>query len=216
MAAYTQARARAETVNVSIRLVNALIAAKKAEAAGGDVAGAERRLAHSNATKKRHEGGLSAECVTYQRLNAEKAAAEGAKIGVRSRLEQHTAGVVRPYENRINAYLDAFNAGFRIAETRHTYPGGVAPTSSYQLVINATQVELGDGRTPINQPSFKNTLSAGDRSTLALAMFLAHLDRDPRRAQRSFSSTTRSKAKTPSAGGRLFTKSERSDSNAPR
>lgn len=51
-------------------------------------------------------------------------------------------------------------------------------TSSYQIVINATAVDLGDGKTPSNKPSFKNTLSSGDRSTLALAFFLAHLERD--------------------------------------
>lgn len=57
-------------------------------------------------------------------------------------------------------------------------PGGVA-TSSYQLVINDTAVDLGDSKTPADRPSFKNTLSAGDRTTLALAFFLAHLERDP-------------------------------------
>ena len=48
-------------------------------------------------------------------------------------------------------------------------------SSSYQLVINKTAIDLGDGRTPGHRPSFKNTLSAGDRSTLALAFFLANL-----------------------------------------
>jgi wobble nucleotide-excising tRNase len=85
---------------------------------------------------------------------------------------------VKPYERRINDYLAAFNAGFTITETKHAYPGGVA-TSSYQLVINDTAVDLGDSKTPGDRPSFKNTLSAGDRTTLALAFFLAHLERDP-------------------------------------
>jgi hypothetical protein len=44
------------------------------------------------------------------------------------------------------------------------------------------QVVLGDSRTPIDRPSFKNTLSAGDRAMLALAFFLAHLEREPDRA----------------------------------
>jgi wobble nucleotide-excising tRNase len=83
----------------------------------------------------------------------------------------------------MNEHLDNFNAGFRIAETTHTYPGGVA-TSSYQLVINKTRVDIGDGRTPLDRPSFKNTLSGGDRSTLALAFFLADLERDPDRQSR--------------------------------
>jgi AAA domain len=51
-------------------------------------------------------------------------------------------------------------------------------------VINKTGIDLGDGQTPLDRPSFKNTLSAGDRSTLALAFFLAHLERDPDRATR--------------------------------
>jgi wobble nucleotide-excising tRNase len=95
----------------------------------------------------------------------------------------HTAGVIRPYENRINHYLDLFNAGFKIVRTDHGYPGGIA-TSTYQLSIADIPVDLGDSRTPIDRPSFKNTLSAGDRATLALAFFLAHLERELDLAER--------------------------------
>jgi hypothetical protein len=49
--------------------------------------------------------------------------------------------VVQPYENRINYYLDLFNAGFKIVRTGHGYPGGIA-TSTYQLSINETHVGL--------------------------------------------------------------------------
>src|SRR5205807_904037 len=97
---------------------------------------------------------------------------------VRGRLDAHTNAVVRPYQNRINTLLGNFNAGFTIAETTHAFPGGVA-SSSYQLVINSTPVDIGSSKTPTGQPSFKNTLSAGDRMTLALAFFIAHLEADP-------------------------------------
>jgi wobble nucleotide-excising tRNase len=90
---------------------------------------------------------------------------------------------MKPYEGRINQLLDNFNAGFSIAQTRPAYGGGIA-SSTYQLVINNTGVNLGDGKTPTDEPSFRNTLSAGDRSTLALAVFIAHLERDPDRAKR--------------------------------
>jgi hypothetical protein len=76
-----------------------------------------------------------------------------------------------------------FNAGFKIVRTDHGYPGGIA-TSTYQLSISDNLVELGDARTPIDRPSFKNTLSGGDRTTLALAFFLAHLEREPDLAER--------------------------------
>ena len=45
-------------------------------------------------------------------------------------------------------------------------------------------MELGDDKTPLNQPSFRNTLSSGDRSTLALAFFLAQLKHDSGNASR--------------------------------
>ena len=51
-------------------------------------------------------------------------------------------------------------------------------------MINSTPVELGDDRTPLDQPSFRNTLSSGDRSTLALAFFLAQLEHDPDNASK--------------------------------
>lgn len=89
----------------------------------------------------------------------------------------HEAGHCQ-YEQTINRLLDDFNAGFRITGTRHGYPGGVA-SSSYQILINDTAVDLGDERTPLDRPSFRNTLSSGDKSTLALAFFLAQLDHGP-------------------------------------
>ena len=53
---------------------------------------------------------------------------------------------------------------------------------SYSVLINTVSVLLASGNSP--GPSFRNTLSAGDRNTLALASFFASLDRDPQRAQK--------------------------------
>src|SRR3546814_764603 len=78
----------------------------------------------------------------------------------------------------INLYLQRFNAGFRIA--------GVAPVNAragssctYNVVINNQPVAIGAGKPGPGAPSFRNTLSAGDRNTLALAFFFASLDQDP-------------------------------------
>ena len=46
-------------------------------------------------------------------------------------------------------------------------------------MIGESAVDLGDASTPRDVPSFKNTLSAGDRSALGLAFFLAKLEKDP-------------------------------------
>ena len=47
------------------------------------------------------------------------------------------------------------------------------------MIINETPVQLGDENTPPGTVCFRNTLSAGDRSALALAFFLAQLDQEP-------------------------------------
>lgn len=177
-AAYDSAIAAIEAANTAIRAANVVIANKKAAADAGDFKAAETELARLTAIQTRHREDVSELCGTYTKLSGEKDGIEARKDAIRKQLDAHTKTVVKPYERRINDYLAAFNAGFTITETKHAYPGGVA-TSSYQLVINDTAVDLGDSKTPGDRPSFKNTLSAGDRTTLALAFFLAHLERDP-------------------------------------
>ncbi|SMG52576.1 AAA family ATPase [Paracoccus sp. J56] len=177
-AVYDSAVTAVAGANTAIRAANVAIAEKKAAADGGDLKVAEAELARLTAIQTRHRADVSDLCATYTKLSDEKDAIEARKEAVRKQLDAHTKTVVKPYERRINEYLVAFNAGFTITETKHAYPGGVA-TSSYQLVINDTAVDLGDSKTPGDRPSFKNTLSAGDRTTLALAFFLAHLERDP-------------------------------------
>ena len=177
IAAYEVAQARASEIATAIRAVNALIVAKKEETGAADVQAAETELARRRAIKTRHADPVTGICADHVRLTGEKKAIDDRKTEVRRQLDAHTNTVMKPYERRINHYLDAFNAGFTITETKHGYPGGTA-ASTYQLVINNTAIDLGDGRTPTDRPSFKNTLSSGDRTTLALAFFLAHLGHD--------------------------------------
>ena len=181
--AYEDVQRAVMSTNVAIKHVNSLINAKKAETGTADIKVAEARLNLLVAIKKRHEEPAVSACNVYLQLVADKARIDAQKEAARTLLEEYTSRVIKPYEQRINQLLDAFNAGFRIAETKHGYPGGIA-TSSYQLVINQTSFEVGDSRTPLHQPSFKNTLSSGDRTTLALSFFLTQLERDPEKAQK--------------------------------
>ena len=176
-ATYEAAQARAQEIAEAIRAVNVMIVAKKEETGAVDVQTAEAELARRRAIKVRHSGPVARLCADHVRLTVEKQGIDDRKTQARAQLDEHTNNVIGRYERRINHYLDVFNTGFTITQTRHSYPGGIA-TSSYQLVINSTSVDLGDGQTPPAIPSFKNTLSSGDRATLALAFFLAHLEGD--------------------------------------
>ena len=185
--AYAQARPAvdraAETIaayNAAVTAANAVIAARKQQAGAAVLATLESELARLKATKTRHTEEVWQACSAYRNRVAEKGALENDKTQTRERLDAHTDQVIERYGQGINRYLDRFNAGFRITTPTHTYRGG-PPSSSYQILINNTPVDLGDATTPIDRPSFRNTLSAGDRTTLALALFLAQLDQHSNR-----------------------------------
>jgi wobble nucleotide-excising tRNase len=164
--------------NAAATAANAIVTAKKAATGASDIRSITAALTRLRATKKRHEPAVKQACQQQETLQAEKKTIEESKAAVRAELDNNTKKVIGQYEQTINQLLDDFNAGFRITETKHGYPGGVA-SSSYQILINNVPVELGDTNTPLSQPSFRNTLSSGDKSTLALAFFLAQLAHDP-------------------------------------
>lgn len=171
------------TYNQAVAAANTIINTKKTATGAADIRTVETALAALRLTKKRHEPEVKKACDEYRKAQAEKTKIEGEKAAVKKKLDDYTEKVIGKYEQTINRFLDDFNAGFRITETKHAYPGGVA-SSSYQILINSTPVELGDDKTPLDKPSFRNTLSSGDKSTLALAFFLAQLEHDPDKASK--------------------------------
>lgn len=154
--------------------VNELKAAARSQA---DITALTNELTQLEARKKRFEPEVARACQAYQDALAAKTRLEQAKSKAREQLDQHCQNLLRTYEQSINEYLDQFNAGFRITNTRHLYRGGT-PSSHYQIEINSTALDLGDVRTPAGTPCFKTALSSGDRSALALAFFLAVLKQD--------------------------------------
>ena len=78
----------------------------------------------------------------------------------------------------INSYLGRLNAGFKIDYREPNYQGK-EPAASYQILINDVPVSPRSTSESLAEASFRNTLSAGDKSTLALALFLAKLNADP-------------------------------------
>jgi wobble nucleotide-excising tRNase len=169
--------------NQAVRVANAAIGRRKAVTAATNVGDVENALTLLRAVKTRHEPSARAACQALQNAQAAKKAIEDRKTNLKERLDEYTREVIGCYEQTVNGFLDDFQAGFRLTGTTHGYPGGVA-SSSYQILINETAVDLGGLNTPSDRPSFSNTLSSGDRSTLALAFFLAQLEHDPERGSK--------------------------------
>ena len=112
-AAFDLVRTAVTAMNTAISAANTTITAKKAATAGGDVNAAVTALNRLSAVKKRHEAVVADACTAYGKLEAEKAAIETQKTAARTKLEDHSKMVVKPYERRINALLEDFNAGFQ-------------------------------------------------------------------------------------------------------
>jgi wobble nucleotide-excising tRNase len=171
------------TYNAGVAAANAVITARKQQAQVANVRDVESALARLRAQKARHTVEVRELCESDTRLQGEKTALEEEKGRARDQLDAHTRQVITRYGQSINRYLERINAGFRITSPTHTYRGGT-PSTSYQILINQNAVDLGDSTTPADMPSFRNTLSAGDKSTLALAFFLAQLEEDADRTRK--------------------------------
>jgi len=188
---FTQALERFEALrtsianyNAGVAAANAVIEGRRRETQAANERDVENALAELRARKARHTPEVQALCASDTRLQDEKIGLENEKTQTREQLDAHTQQVITQYGQSINRYLERINAGFRISTPTHNYRGGT-PSTNYQILINQNAVDLGDPDTPADRPSFRNTLSAGDRSTLALAFFLAQLEQDPDRARKT-------------------------------
>lgn len=180
---YHQHSGTVATLNVELVAVNGRIQQVKANAAAGNVVQLAAELARLKAQKARQEAANIALCEAYQRVVDAKAKNERERTAAREALERYRAEVFPAVQEAVNRYLASFSASFRLADVAGVNAGGRS-ACNYSLVINETHVAIEGGRVEVGRPTFKNTLSAGDRNTLALAFFLATIDLDEQAANK--------------------------------
>ena len=90
-----------------------------------------------------------------------------------------TADRLTFFESDINQVLEDLGAEFRIKKLEIKMDGRkkTASQTIFALEILGQSVSLAAANQ--NQPNFKNTLSEGDKGTLAFALFLTSLKNDP-------------------------------------
>ena len=163
--------------NAAVVGANRLIEERKKLASGGNLTDKERELGLLQAAKARHEPEADAKCKEYQAAVKKKNDTEAAKGKAREKLDAYSKNIFANYKDRINELLGEFGASFQLGDISPQYVGGQA-SSTFDIVIKNQRVAVGDPADPRGQPRFGCTLSAGDRSTLALAFFLAQLEQD--------------------------------------
>ena len=177
VATYEAHRSTIAILNQRIQEANRAIGVVKERAATANSTVIADDLARLKAVGARHTPATTALCDEYLRERAAKEATEQRRDEARAALEQHRTAVFPGYQTAINLYLQRFNAGFRLDSVTYANTRG-GPTCNYNVVINNTSIPVGGADPAPGEPSFRNTLSSGDRNTLALAFFFASLDQD--------------------------------------
>lgn len=175
---YAQHRETVVALSEQLQTANTRINTVKAQAAAGNVPQLTNELTRLRAIQARYLPANVALCNAYMQIRNEKIRNDQEREASRTALEQYRAASFPAMQGAVNAYLERFGAGFGLAnvEAANVRGGSVC---NYSVVINNNSVNIAGGQPPTGEPSFRNTLSAGDRNTLTLAFFLASLDRDP-------------------------------------
>ena len=184
---YLDAYAEMERLADAVKLYNADVAAAncaidkfKASATPQRLQSAQNELRWLELTNIRHNEPIKSAAEDFKQFTSEKDALDKAKEEARNKLDKFSDEVVARHLKAINKHLDNFNAGFTVTQLKVEYTGR-EPNSTFCAKINGATVDMGTSKTPLDQPSFKNTLSGGDRTTLSLAFFLAQIADEPKK-----------------------------------
>lgn len=179
IAAYEAAKVEITSCSDSLLACNDHIALVKERAAAANVQALSADLTRLKSTRARHSATVAPHCSAYLGEKVAKARTEELRDQARDELNDYRQNIFPAYQGAINDYLGRFNAGFRLDQVESVNTRGGSACSYSVLINNATVPQTaGTG------PSFRNTLSAGDRNALALAFFFASLDQDPQLAQK--------------------------------
>jgi wobble nucleotide-excising tRNase len=139
----------------------------------------ESELSALQAQKARHEPETCSAANRRSTFEQRKRDIAAEKARTRKELDDHGRAITAELSIAINSYLDRLNAGFSIDYHEPDYRGK-EPSASYSIRIREVPVSPRSGNGDIDKPCFRNTLSGGDKSTLALAFFLAKINANPK------------------------------------
>lgn len=169
-----------EKINETLLHANKEIKRVKQKAGTADTRQIIDTLNRLKATKSRFQENIVLLCDDYMEELKAKDITEKARDEVRAELEEYRNNVFPELQSGVNAYLKRFNAGFCVGNLTPSNIGrGSGSSCTYNVIINDEPIAVKGNRNPPGKPSFRNSLSAGDRNTLALALFFSSLDRNP-------------------------------------
>lgn len=170
---WKKARDEVAAYNNAVTAYNDAIAKIKSALAAKNLPQLQRELAALEAQKLRHAATTVSLVQAYRDAQSKKSEAEKIKTKAKELLDAYNVKVITKYQKAVNELLRRFGAQFQL-NVAVDYVGR-APRASYTFAIRGKHIEPGGDSTPAGVPCFRNTLSSGDRNTLALAFFMAQL-----------------------------------------
>jgi wobble nucleotide-excising tRNase len=160
--------------NQSIHGINEEIQRYKQTLQTSNLASAKTDLVNWRMRKERDESPNKDTCQTYLDLIEKKTRLEREKDTANKNLAEYTNNLLDDIEEGINRYLSQFNAGFGIVNIDTSNEKGF-PRLKYEIQLRNQNLKLNSS----TGPAFSNTLSEGDKRTLAFAFFLTKTNLDP-------------------------------------
>ena len=178
--AYGVHRQNIEAINQTLEITNEAVQQVKQRAQTAELSKITTTLNRLKATKSRFREDIATLCDAYLAESEAKTNTEAERDEARRELEEYRTNVFPQLQEGVNRYLDQWNASFRIGNLTPTnIGGGSGSTCTYNVVINEMSIAVRSNTNTPGEPSFRNSLSSGDRNTLALSLFFSSLDRNP-------------------------------------
>ena len=156
---------------------NEIIRKHRQKLAAGDLVEAEKKLLFFINTRIRNSDEVSAHCLEYNRLEIEQQNDNQRKDDIQASIRQEVANTYSLCGKRVNELLCTLNADFTLADLKQR-ADGTKRQAEFNICLMDAKIPVGGDKTALSGQSYKTTLSEGDRRTLALALFLATLDRN--------------------------------------
>ncbi|MEM7701513.1 MAG: AAA family ATPase [Pseudomonadota bacterium] len=136
-----------------------------------EIAEAKTRLSKFEALGKREVEPLKSLCEDFTNCMQRREEIARERRAVQDALREHTKAMAVEYQEGVNALLEQFGTNFRLCQTEPTFKGGGIPNTEYCIDVDGYVLAAGESKGG-PEPSFRTVLSAGDKASLALALFI--------------------------------------------
>lgn len=176
--AYELVKTKSKAYNEKIMASCVQIDDKKANTSAESLELKRNELNKLLCIQKRYEEEVLRFCEEYNCLQEQSNRLKAEKNSCRKQLDEYSEQILTAHEAGIRRHLEYFGAQFYPSQFQKDHSGG-KPGFNFCIAINEVPIQLGNESTPETEPCFSNTLSEGDKQSLAFAFFLSKLEKDP-------------------------------------